>query len=55
MASGNGSGPPAPRPPTGGTPPPELPIDSNLFILVLLGLFLGVYLIRKSNRSKAIN
>jgi len=53
MASGpGGSSPPTPNlaPPTGGTPPPELPIDSNIIILVTLGLILGIYVIWKSKK-----
>jgi hypothetical protein len=44
-------GPPSPG--TGGTNGPRLPIDDNIWILVVLGLVFGVYMIYK--RSQATN
>ncbi len=45
-------GGPEPPVPARGDNPPQLPIDSTLWILLLLGLILGVYLaIRKIKPS----
>jgi hypothetical protein len=40
---------PFPPPPTGKKPPPPpgLPIDENLFILVLIAILFGIYIIYK--------
>ncbi|WP_236554650.1 hypothetical protein [Flavobacterium sp. 9AF] len=40
---------PPPPPPT---PPPGLPIDTGVIALLLTGLLLGYYLIRKINSKK---
>ncbi len=42
-------GPPPPK--GGGTRGPQLPIDDNIYILLLLGLLLGIYYIVKKYRS----
>lgn len=46
QTAGGGSGPP---PPTG--PPPELPLDNGLILLVIAGLFYGVYVLLKRRRA----
>jgi hypothetical protein len=42
-----------PPPPAGGTGSrgPHLPIDENIWILLAMGIFLGIYIIYKRNRS----
>ena len=47
VAQGSGN-PPPPMPP----PPPGLPIDSGIFILLLLGLLLGVHFKLKASKLK---
>jgi hypothetical protein len=44
---------PFPPPPTGKKPPPPpgLPIDENLFILVLIAILFGIYIIYNLNWS----
>ena len=42
-----GSGPPPPAPP----PPPGLPIDSGLLILLISGLFFGVFSLTRHKKS----
>lgn len=45
--NGAGSGPPSP---TGKTPPPPgLPIDENIFLLVGIAILFGIYIIYKNN------
>ena len=49
---------PHPPPPNGKKPPPPpgLPIDDNLYFLLIVGLFFGVYIIykRQLNRKTSI-
>lgn len=41
-----GSGPPVPQP----VPPVGLPIDNGVVVLLVLGLFYGIYKIRKAKK-----
>jgi len=44
-----------PPPPSSPPPPPGLPLDGNIFILVLAGLFFGVYITLKNiKKSKEV-
>jgi hypothetical protein len=45
---------PHPPPPNGKKPPPPpgLPIDDNLFILLLVAILLGIYIIYKYHKLK---
>jgi hypothetical protein len=45
------SAPPQPRP---GPTPPELPIDDNLIILLMLGICLGVYYFYKKRTTNIL-
>lgn len=41
-----------PPPENMGTPPHGLPIDSSIFILIVLGLLLGTYFLLKKKKAK---
>ncbi|MGO3183027.1 MAG: hypothetical protein ACTIJ9_09375 [Aequorivita sp.] len=46
------SGPPAPGPGGGdGTENPQLPIDDNIWILLVVGVFFGIYILYKRNKA----
>jgi len=52
LAIQSASGTQGPPPPVrGGTRGPQLPIDDNIWILLAMGIFLGIYIIYKRNRS----
>ncbi|MBA6153904.1 hypothetical protein H3Z82_14310 [Gelidibacter gilvus] len=48
-SAGGGSGPPTPQ---GGTPPPGLPIDDGLIILLAVALIYGIYIILKHSKKQ---
>lgn len=42
------AGPPAPKPPT----PPAVPIDQGILGLLIMGVFLGFYMVKKYSVTK---
>jgi hypothetical protein len=44
---------PEPQHPSATPPPPPLPIDENLIFLIFVGVFLGIYMIRRNKKAKA--
>lgn len=50
IQTGTGSQGP-PQPAHEGSRGPQLPIDDNLWILIILGIILGIYMTYRRNRS----
>jgi hypothetical protein len=50
-----GSGPPAPARCPGCPPPPDLPIDSGMLFLLIVGLGYGIYITIKRMKAKNIS
>ena len=46
---------PLPPPPTTPPPPPGLPLGGEIFLLVLISVFYGIYKIKKDKNIKNLN
>ena len=52
MLGQSASGSSGPPPPNRGPVPPELPLDTNILILIVLGLLYGSYVLYKKRQAK---
>jgi hypothetical protein len=48
------AGPPAPGPLGLPPPPPDVPIDQHIFIIILISLFFGLFIIYNKLKTKKI-
>lgn len=45
------NGPPAPRQQRSGTPPPDGPIDDGIYILLVVAVLFGLYVVYSKNKK----